>query len=159
MSTQTRRTAGFSLLEVMIVIAILGMLAAIAIPQFTSHKQEGQTAAMVSSLSILRTAIDSYWTQHDTFPGPNAAKFADQLLKNTDKKGKVGTGTNFGYGPYLRNGELPVNPITGNATVKVVDVMPTEASGSQAWVYCSKTGEIRSNAPGKALDGTAYFDL
>jgi prepilin-type N-terminal cleavage/methylation domain-containing protein len=159
MSPHTRRPCGFSLLEVMIVIAILGMLAAVAIPQLTSHKPEGRTAAMVGSLSILRTAVDSYWTQHDAFPGPTAAEFADQLLKQTSKAGKVGEGDGFRYGPYLRSGVLPTNPITSTATVKCVDVMPKEPSGSQAWIYCTATGEVRSNAPGKGPDGVAYFDL
>jgi len=63
------RRSGFTLVEVMIVLAILALLAAIALPQLTSHKEEGKSSAMVSSLSVLRTAIDSYWTQHDKFPG------------------------------------------------------------------------------------------
>ena len=104
----TRNRAGFTLVEMLIVVAILGLLAAVAIPQFTSAKEDGRVAAMVSSLSILRTAVDSYWSQHDSFPGQkNSTEFRDQLCKTTNKAGEVGSGTGYGYGPYLRRGQLP----------------------------------------------------
>jgi prepilin-type N-terminal cleavage/methylation domain-containing protein len=155
-----RRESAFTLVEIMIVVALLGLLSAIALPQFLSHKEEGKSAAMVSSLTILRTAIDSYWTQHDDFPGQkNATEFADQLLKTTDKTGKVGTGNGFGYGPYLRNGKLPVNPLTNTNTIKVVSSMPNKPSGTEAWIYAQDTGEIRCNATGSTIDGVAFFSL
>src|SRR5678815_5250639 len=100
---------------------------------------------MVSSLSVLRTAIDSYWTQHDKFPGQGGPEeFADQLIKATNKAGTTGAGTGFGYGPYLRNGKLPLNPLTGTSTVRIVTAMPTEPTGTEAWIYASTTGEILS---------------
>lgn len=160
MSSRNVARAGFTLVEMMIVVAILGLLAAIALPQFTSHKQEGQTSAMVSSLSVLRTAIDSYWTQHDKFPGQaGATEFANQLLKSTNKAGTTGTGTGFGYGPYIRNGQLPVNPLTGTSTFRVVAAMPAAPTGAEAWIYASSTGEVRCNLAGKTLDGVDYFSF
>ncbi|MHC5209532.1 MAG: type II secretion system protein [Planctomycetota bacterium] len=160
MLARNRRQSAFTLIEIMIVVALLGLLSAIALPQFLSHKEEGKSAAMVSSLTILRTAIDSYWTQHDDFPGQkDARQFADQLLKTTNKAGMVGTGTGFGYGPYLRNGKLPVNPLTNTNTIKIVNAMPSEPSGKEAWIYAKSTGEIRCNAPGKTIDGVTFFSL
>jgi len=158
MQTRTRRPSGFTLVEMMIVVAILGLLAAVAIPQFTSHKAQGKSAAMVSSLSVLRTAIDSYWTQHDAFPGQGGAtQFGDQLLKNTNKAGTVGTGAAFGYGPYLRNGVLPTNPLSNTSTVGVVDAMPAAPTGATAWLYNKVTGELRCNVAGNDMDNVAYF--
>jgi prepilin-type N-terminal cleavage/methylation domain-containing protein len=160
MTRHARRQSAFTLIEIMIVVALLGLLSAIALPQFLSHKEEGKSAAMVSSLTILRTAIDSYWTQHDGFPGQaDAREFADQLLKSTNKAGEVGTGTGYGYGPYLRNGQLPVNPLTSTSTVKVVNSMPNQPSGSEAWIYAKDTGELRCNAAGSTIDGVEYFSL
>ncbi|HYN65027.1 MAG TPA: prepilin-type N-terminal cleavage/methylation domain-containing protein [Candidatus Limnocylindrales bacterium] len=160
MSSRNTARAGFTLVEVMIVVAILALLAAIALPQLTSHKEEGKASAMVSSLSVLRTAIDSYWTQHDKFPGQNgAAELANQLLKATNKAGTNGTGTGFGYGPYIRNGKLPANPLTGTNTFKVVTAMPTAPTGTEAWIYASSTGEIRCNVAGKTIDGVDYFSF
>ncbi len=160
MQIRTRRVAGFTLVEMMIVIAILGLLAAVAIPQFTSSKEEGKIAATVSSLSILRTAVDTYWSQHDDFPGQgDAAGFAAQLTGTTSKAGVSGTGVGFGYGPYVRKGELPNNPLTNTNTIKLVNKMPSKPSGSEAWIYDRKTGEVRCNVKGNTADGTSYFDL
>jgi prepilin-type N-terminal cleavage/methylation domain-containing protein len=157
-SRRSAARSGFTLVEILIAVAILALLAAIALPQFTSDKEEGKASAMVSSLSVLRTAIDSYWTQHDKFPGQGGAlEFADQLLKSTNKAGTTGAGTGFGYGPYLRNGKLPINPLTGTSTVKVVSAMPTEPAGTEAWIYASTTGEVRCNVTGKTVDGVDYF--
>jgi prepilin-type N-terminal cleavage/methylation domain-containing protein len=160
MRSPKHRESGFTLVEIMIVVALLGLLSAIALPQFMSHKEEGKSVAMVSSLTILRTAIDSYWTQHDGFPGQtDAAEFADQLLKSTNKAGEVGSGTSYGYGPYLRNGKLPVNPLTGTDTLKIVNAMPTRPTSNEAWIYSRSTGEIRCNAEGTTVDGVEYFSL
>jgi type IV pilus assembly protein PilA len=159
MQTRHKATSGITLVELLIVIAVLGLLAAVAIPQFTSPKEQGKTAAMVSSLSILRTAIDSYWSQHDGFPGTSTSKFANQLLEKSNKAGSTGSGATFGYGPYLRNGQLPTNPLTNTNTMKMVETMPTAPSGNQAWIYNYVTGEVRSNSAGKDLNGVPYFSL
>ncbi|HVQ24315.1 MAG TPA: prepilin-type N-terminal cleavage/methylation domain-containing protein [Planctomycetota bacterium] len=160
MSSPRTARAGFTLVEIMIVVAILALLAAVALPQFTSEKEEGKASAMVSSLSVLRTAIDSYWTQHDKFPGQGGPEeFAEQLIKATNKAGTTGAGTGFGYGPYLRNGKLPLNPLTGTSTVRIVTAMPTEPTGTEAWIYASTTGEIRCNVTGKTIDGVDYYSF
>jgi prepilin-type N-terminal cleavage/methylation domain-containing protein len=160
MTRHARRQSAFTLIEIMIVVALLGLLSAIALPQFLSHKEEGKSAAMVSSLTILRTAIDSYWTQHDGFPGQaDAREFADQLLKSTNKAGEVGTGTGYGYGPYLRNGKLPVNPLSGTNSIRIVATMPNAPTGDEAWIYCKATGEIRCNSAGATVDGVEFFGL
>ena len=156
----TRNRAGFTLVEMLIVVAILGLLAAVAIPQFTSAKEDGRVAAMVSSLSIMRTAVDSYWSQHDGFPGQkNSTEFTNQLCKTTNKAGKVGTGTGYGYGPYLRRGQLPENPFTGTNTVRVVSKMPSAPSGKEGWIYDKVTGEVRGNVKGTTPDGIKLYVL
>ena len=151
---------GFTLVELLIVVAILGLLAAVAVPQFNDSKPDGTVAAMVSSLSVLRTAIDSYWSQHDAFPGQDDDReFAAQLTKMTNKAGKVGAGVGYGYGPYLRRGVLPTNPFVDRNDVRVVDGMPKEPTGTEAWIYDRTTGEIRGNVGGTTPDGIELYDL
>ena len=159
MTATTRRASCFTVIECMIVIAILGLLAAVAIPQFTATDDEDRAKAMVCNLATLRTAIDHYWTQHDDFPGPSAAAFADQLLNFSDKQGAVGEGEAFEFGPYLPGDVIPVNPLNEANDVVIVDAMPSSPDGRSAWIYCNLTGEIRSNATGKTVDGVEYFDL
>jgi prepilin-type N-terminal cleavage/methylation domain-containing protein len=58
---------GFTLIELMIVIAIIGILAAIAIPQFTSYRQRGFNAAAQSDLRNAATAQEAYYTDGQTY--------------------------------------------------------------------------------------------
>ena len=58
---------GFTLIELMIVIAIIGILAAIAIPQFTAYRQRGFNAAMQSDLRNAATAQEAYYTDGQVY--------------------------------------------------------------------------------------------
>jgi len=58
---------GFTLIELMIVIAIIGILAAIAIPQFTAYRQRGFNAAMQSDLRNAATAQEALYTDSQTY--------------------------------------------------------------------------------------------
>jgi prepilin-type N-terminal cleavage/methylation domain-containing protein len=53
MQTKQNKTAGFTLVEIMIVVAIIGMLAAIAIPNFVNARMKGQATACVNNLRII----------------------------------------------------------------------------------------------------------
>ena len=57
---------GFTLIELMIVIAIIGILAAIAIPQFTAYKSRGYNAASKADLKNAYTAAQAYFTENPT---------------------------------------------------------------------------------------------
>jgi general secretion pathway protein G len=154
MRTPNPRRNGFAAAELMIVVAILGLLAAVALPQFGSSTRRKQCDAVQRTLAQLRAAIDKYWAQHDGFPGPTAEDLERQLTGTTDRHGATGS-----LGPYVPGGEFPVNPVTGRNDVRVVRAMSEAPDGHSGWMYCPTTGELRSDATGCSADGVPWFDL
>jgi type IV pilus assembly protein PilA len=59
---------GFSLLELLVVLAIIGVLAAIAIPQFLSYRARGVDSQMKSDLKNAALAMDSYFAENQSIP-------------------------------------------------------------------------------------------
>ncbi len=67
LSKMKRNNKGFTLIELMIVVAIIGILAAIAIPQFSSYRARAQDSAAKSTLKNLATAQEDYYVQEDMY--------------------------------------------------------------------------------------------
>ncbi len=104
--------SAFSLVELVIVIVIIGIIAAIAVPRFSKATEGAQAKAVAESLKIVNDAMQLYKADHGQYPGktgtvdPDAASFKDQLLQTTNSVGQILPNT--AYGPYLR--EIPKNP-------------------------------------------------
>ncbi|MEO6436296.1 MAG: type II secretion system protein [Tepidisphaeraceae bacterium] len=161
--TTVRRTrkGGFTLVEILIVVIILGILAAIVIPQFTSASQDARKNSLTSQLQTLRSQIELYKLQHlDQLPaGLNGAVGTttpatawNQLINKTNAAGTVGTdSTLFAFGPYLQSN--PSNPLNGDTNVFIVtaDVTMGAASGAgtnDGFVFNKSNGKIWGTSGG-----------
>ena len=135
---------GFTLVEILIVVVILGILAAIVIPQFTGASTEAKESSLVSNLQTLRSQIELFKIQHnDILPGEilsdtdgsitaaTAASFVNAMCSKTNQYGVVdtssGTDATFRFGPYMK--KLPVNPFS-NAPDTVITVADLSEAGS-----------------------------
>src|SRR4051812_11691044 len=107
-----RNTAkkGFTLIEILIVVIILGILAAIVIPQFSSASSDAKKAALRSTVQTLRSQIALYKLQHgDTLPDlAGAGGWATLTAPSTYQGTPVG--------PYMQ--AIPVNSLTNGSAVK-----------------------------------------
>jgi prepilin-type N-terminal cleavage/methylation domain-containing protein len=132
---------GFSLMEVVIVAAILAILAAIALPRLIRGSRGASDAALEADLAALQKAIDLFATEHDgQFPG--ADSIADQLTQYTDRQGQAQAKKDalHIYGPYLRAiPPVPVGPRRGNTKIG------SKEEDDVGWIYTSASGEIRAN--------------
>ena len=123
-----RANRGFTLVEILIVVVILGILAAIVIPQFTQASTEARESSLQSNLQSIRSQIELYKIQHNDDP-PGEATFSTQMTTVTNIVGNapgVGEAT---FGPYLQ--KIPVNPFTGVSP----PVIGNAAGGAVDWVY------------------------
>jgi prepilin-type N-terminal cleavage/methylation domain-containing protein len=92
-----RNEKGFTLIELMIVIAIIGILAAIAIPQFSAYRERSYIASMKADCNTVRTAEEAYFVDNDTYtvtnadlPGLPAAFSAGNTVTVTAGAGGIG---------------------------------------------------------------------
>lgn len=153
MPTAVHRRGGLSLIEVIIVIIIIGVLAAIVIPRFSPATNTAVEAALAANIRIITDATDRYTAEHNA-RGPDrdasgnldndGEAFVRRLLERTDLNGKlVADGP---YGPYLH--KFPVNPINGKDTLRVGP--PAAGANTHGWHYERASGEVRSD------DGEGY---
>ena len=144
---------GFTLVELMIVVAILGILAAIVIPEFQGHIQMSKESAAKDTLRLYRSTVERYAMDHgDVAPGypdddstqtPSPMAFGIQLHSSTQ---------------YLSAPcENPFNGFSGMTMLTNGVDFPAEANGTSGWYYKPQTKEVRLNWPGVDSEGVPYY--
>jgi general secretion pathway protein G len=157
---------GFTLVEILIVVIILGILAAIVIPQFTEASSEARVSNLMTNLQTMRSQLLLYKTQHlEHYPTDDSSgnTFAQQMTQYSDVDGGVSAtpSSSYPYGPYLQS--IPVNPISSSKTVVVETDAATTFAAPDAdggWWFNSATGELRANLTDVRLasDGTTKMN-
>ena len=130
-----RMRQAFTLIEILIVVVILGILAAIVIPQFTDASQEAMRSSLQTQLQTIRSQIELHNVQNPSAPfEPIVAGGWDQLV----------------FGDYLQS--PPKNPLQDGSTT-VADGAPAAGFG---WVWSDPLGYGTSIYAVDELGG--YFD-
>ncbi len=154
-----RTKPGFTLVEILIVVVILGIIAGIIVPSFSDVTTVSRESNLKENLSKIRAQIQVYRAQHGDWP--DGASFTDQMLKYTNFQGQVADqrSAEFHYGPYLE--QMPVNPVSGDNAVRSSNdpaqyYPPGDADGG--WWYNETTGRFYADLTGIHTDthGGAY---
>ncbi len=75
--TERRRIGGFTLIEMLVVLAIIAVLASILLPVFARAREKARRAQCISNLTVIATAMKNYWQDHRLYPPPPTAIDAD----------------------------------------------------------------------------------
>ena len=137
MHARTRRQQGFTLVEILIVVVILGILAAIVIPQFTNAGETAKANSLVTQLQTMRSQLELYRVQHNGVY-PTLTTNWNQMTSKTDVDGTVNASGAFG--PYLQ--QPPINPFENSTTVSGTSASDGTAAAGTAWVWIS--GQLKA---------------
>jgi general secretion pathway protein G len=132
MTVSRRNSRGFTLIELMIVMTIIGILASIAAPNYQRSVIKAREAVLMENLYQMRRAIDAYFADHTKYP--------DSLETLVESK-------------YLRG--IPVDPFT-NTTDTWETVVPTPTAEGE--VAEGGVEDVHSGSDLVGLNGTPYRD-
>jgi len=175
-SLRLRAARGFTLIELLIVVIIIAILAAIAIPQFSSSSADAQESALDANLATVRSSIELYRVQHaNVYPGVKVSSggstctgtagtgavnskeaLNDQLTAYSNATGATCTLTSkdFPFGPYVR--AIPAEPISNKNDITVfTTVLGTPATAAVGWAFSTVTGQFAANNPANDSKGKA----
>ena len=136
------RKRGFTLVELLIVIIIIAVLAAVAIPKFANSGNRSKESALRAELRQMRNAVELFRNDTGAFP----ATLADLAATAAPAQGKNADGTNRAItaadykGPYL----------------SAINTDPTNGSAWDYSVASGSVGRVRSANTNTSSEGTAY---
>jgi len=140
------RVHRFGLVDGLILVTIMSIVTATAIPFFNGASDRARTSALLQNLHTLRSQIALYKMEHGDTPPLLYEGTFPQLTSATNAEGIPGPpGKRYPYGPYLFE-RIPPNPYTGRSVVTPIDSFPPRAaSGNGGWLYHQKTGRITAD--------------
>jgi len=123
------RRGGFTLIELIVVMAIVGLLVSIAAPRYFASLDRARENTLRSSLAVMRGAIDQFAADRGRYP-----ETLDELVSAR----------------YLRN--VPADPLTGRRDSWVLVEPPPDS------LVAGRVGDVRTGAAGRSAEGGLYAD-
>lgn len=132
MTRHTHKT-GFTLVEILIVVIILGILAAIVIPQFTNASEDAKGSNLLSQLQTIRSQLELYQLNHNgAYPDLSTDwHFMTQVSDQNEVIPPAAGETPFG--PYLQ--QPPTNPFENSISVSGSKTTDGTAAAGVGWCW------------------------
>ncbi len=164
-----RAALAFTLVEVLIVVAVLAILAGTVLPAFVESGDDARDSALKHNLKVLRHQIQLFAAQHNgNWPGFGGTPAIVHLHSYSDEAGNISLSPSPSHplGPYLPP-TFTKNPFnnaywlkaSSNPASETPDHEMTEGANVVGWFYDSATGRIAANAEGTTSEGTPRVQL
>jgi prepilin-type N-terminal cleavage/methylation domain-containing protein len=131
---------GFTLIEMMIVVAIIAILVSILVPNFVRARAQAQTSACESNLKEIATAIELFQTDNDRYPSGGTVNSDNDELE-----------------PYLK--QTPVDPVAGPGAYYTFTVTDPDTATAAYTIVCPGThdpGTLQNISPGTKFTHIEY---
>ncbi len=165
----SRKTSGFTLLELMIVVVIISVLSAVVVPAFNLQRGASAQSFLAANQKIVQEAIDRYSAEHGNYPRASTPRttcpllstatiqparmrnFVNRLLMHSDVNGAVCNDRSKGLyplGPYLKK-TIPTNPLCDFEMIYVYSNAdtPPRKNTRYGWAYNYDSGEFLALGP------------
>lgn len=144
-----RRNSAFTLIEIMIVVSIIALLAAIAVPAFMRARQRAQNAKFINALRIASAAIEQYATEHNRYPadanrGVVPTGMANYLGKTTDWTSSTPIGGQWDWNFNVFGVTAAVCVVNPTASAEQLQEIDSEYDDGNL-----RTGRFRNTALGR----------
>lgn len=140
---------GFTLVEILIVVILLGILASMVVPQVSTASEDSRLTSIRSTLQKTRGQIELFKLEHNGVPPQTVAMWNALLSRTSTTETNVATPTGTNFGPYLQ-------VIPRNSWNDMTGVSSAAVDTAAGWYYTctSDTFELRV----RNKDGSANYD-
>jgi prepilin-type N-terminal cleavage/methylation domain-containing protein len=144
-SQAMRQGTGFTLVELVVVILLLSVLAAVATPRLLSASQKADHAALLTNLDAIRQAVDEFKLINGHFPGKDGLEATFKSDLKTVLRGEFPV-----CSVGAKNAQVRISTTTGGLGIT------GEATPSKGWHYHNKKGLFIINSTATSSEGVAY---
>jgi len=168
---QRSGSKAFTLVELLLVLTMIGLLAAIVIPKFSNASAVAREAMLADQLRMIRMQVAVFRSQHlgvapgypdcDTSAAPTQTALVNHLTMASDAQGDTANpGTvGYDYGPYIF--AMVENPVNGKSTVEIIgddEAFPEAGDDSHGFIYKPATLAFKADSAGTDENGKSFFD-